>query len=228
MKKGEIIELARDNHLSEEKFQEIISFLRSKNIEGYEKFPYLDSVGKDTICTGHLITQKDRYNLPYYMVDTGEPATQFEIKQEFDKLHKYAEYQKNAINKDKLQSSFFAGVTKLRLTDNQCDVIDRKIIEKKWNELLDQFPNFKIMDWNLQRAVFDVHYQCNVLQKKKPEEIDWNSKDEFKEYVWTKLLNAAKKKNIFQMADQVHVLQSNDYRNNIKKHGLCKESLRNR
>jgi len=78
--------------LTEDKFRDIINFLRSPGIEGFANFPYLDSVGKDTVCTGHLITDKEQYSLPYYMADTGMPATKAEIKKELDKLHKYTEY----------------------------------------------------------------------------------------------------------------------------------------
>ena len=202
--------------LTEEKFRDIINFLRSPGIEGFANFPYLDSVGKDTVCTGHLITEKEMYSLPYYMADTGKPATKNEIKIELDKLHGYTEYQKNAKGKDILRHTFFEHVTKLRLTDEQCDKIDRKIIEAKWNELVEKFPNFTIMDWNLQRAIFDVHYQCDVLHKKDKKDIDWGSQDEFKEYKWPKLLNAAKNKSISQMAENVHVIQSSIERNNAK------------
>ena len=217
----------RENNsiLTEEKFRDIITFLRKDHIEGFANFPYLDSVGKDTVCTGYLITQKEQYNLPYYMADTGKPATRTEIKQEFDKLHQYTEYQKQAAenlkhnknSKDKpYVAGFFKNVTKLRLTDDQCNAIDRKIIETKWNELVEKFPNFTIMDWNLQRAIFDVHYQCDVLKKKNSEDVDWNSRDEFKEYEWPKLLNAAKSKNIPRIADNVYVIQSSNERNNDK------------
>ena len=202
--------------LTEDKFRDIITFLRKDRIEGFANFPYLDSVGKDTVCTGHLITDKEQYSLPYYMADTGKPATKAEIKKEMDKLHKYTEYQKHAEGSDILRHTFFENVTKLRLTDAQCDAIDRKIIEAKWDELVEQFPNFTIMDWNLQRAIFDVHYQCDVLKKKKSTDINWNSKDEFKEYKWPKLLNAAKNKNISKMAEHVHVIQSSSERNNAK------------
>ena len=159
------------------------------------------------------------------MADTGKPATREEIKREFDKLHKYTEYQKQAADnlkhnknsKDKpYVAGFFEDVTKLRLTDAQCDAIDREIIEKKWNELVEQFPNFTIMDWNLQRAIFDVHYQCDVFHKKDKKDIDWSSKDEFKEYEWPKLLNAAKSKNISKIAENIHVIQSSSERNNAK------------
>ena len=211
--------------LTEEKFRDIITFLRKDRIEGFANFPYLDSVGKDTVCTGHLITDKEQYSLPYYMADTGKPAIKAEIKKEMDKLHKYTEYQKQAAEKLKHDKNskdkpyvagFFKNVTKLRLTDAQCDATDREIIEAKWNELVEQFPNFTIMDWNLQRAIFDVHYQCDVLKKKKSTDINWNSKDEFKEYKWPKLLNAAKNKNIPKMAEHVHVIQSSSERNNAK------------
>ena len=202
--------------LTEDKFRDIITFLRNDSIEGFANFPYLDSVGEDTVCTGHLITDKEQYSLPYYMADTGKPATKAEIKKEMDKLHKYTEYQKHAKGKDVLRHTFFENVTKLRLTDAQCDAIDRRIIEAKWNELVEQFPNFTIMDWNLQRAIFDVDYQCDVLKKKKSTDINWNSKDEFKEYEWPKLLNAAKNKDIPKMAEHVHVIQSSSERNNAK------------
>ena len=134
--------------LTEEKFQGIITFSRKDYIEGFANFPYLDSVGKDTVCTGHLITDKEQYSLPYYTADTGKPATKAEIKKEMDKLHKYTEYQKNAAenlkhnknSKDKPYiAGFFKNVTKLRLTAAQCDAIDREIIEKKWNELVPKF-----------------------------------------------------------------------------------------
>ena len=202
--------------LTEEKFRDIITFLRKDGIEGFANFPYLDSVGKDTVCTGHLITDKEQYSLPYYMANTGKPATKTEIKREFDKLHQYTEYQKHAKGSDILRHTFFENVTKLRLTDAQCDAIDREIIEKKWNELVEQFPNFTIMDWNLQRAIFDVHYQCDILHKKDKKDIDWNSKDEFKEYKWPKLLNAAQSKNIPKIAENIHVIQSSSERNNAK------------
>ena len=202
--------------LTEEKFRDIITFLRKDGIEGFANFPYLDSVGKDTVCTGHLITDKEQYSLPYYMANTGKPATKTEIKREFDKLHQYTEYQKHARGSDILRHTFFENVTKLRLTDAQCDAIDREIIEKKWNELVEQFPNFTIMDWNLQRAIFDVHYQCDILHKKDKKDIDWNSKDEFKEYKWPKLLNAAQSKNIPKIAENIHVIQSSSERNNAK------------
>ena len=82
--------------------------------------------------------------------------------------------------------------------------------------MVEKFPNFTIMDWNLQRAIFDVHYQCDVLHKKDKEDIDWNSKDEFKEYKWPRLLNAANNKNILKIAKHVHVVQSSRERNNTK------------
>ena len=198
--------------LTEEKFHDIIDFLRSKDIEGFTNFPYLDSVGKDTICTGHLITEKERYNLPYYMADTGKPATQAEIKQEFDKLHKYTEYQKNAKNTDKLLSHTFAKVTKLRLTDDQCNKIDRKIIEAKWNELVEKFPNFTIMDWNLQRAIFDVHYQNNVMAKAEKEDKNHS----FGKYIWKNLWLSAFNKDINGIADNVHIRDNNKSRNGAK------------
>ena len=209
--------------LTDEKFRDIISFLRKDGIEGFANFPYLDSVGKDTVCTGHLITEKEQYSLPYYMADTGKPATKAEIKREFDKLHKYTEYQKNAAenlkhnknSKDKPYiAGFFKNVTKLRLTDAQCDAIDRKIIEKKWNELVEQFPNFTIMDWNLQRAIFDVHYQNNVTQKAKKEKIDKNHP--FGKYVWKNLWLSATNKDIQGIASNLHIDDGNKFRNDAK------------
>lgn len=180
--------------LTEEKFRDIMNFLRKDGIEGFTNYPYLDSVGKDTVCTGHLITEKEQYSLPYYMADTGKPATKAEIKEEFDKLHEYTEYQKHARGLDILRHTFFKNITKLRLTDAQCDAIDREIIEAKWNELVEQFPNFTIMDWNLQRAIFDVHYQNNVTQKAKKEKIDKNHP--FGKYVWKNLWLSATNKDI--------------------------------
>ncbi len=200
--------------LTEEKFRDIITFLRKDGIEGFANFPYLDSVGKDTVCTGHLITEKEQYSLPYYMADTGKPATKAEIKKEMDKLHKYTEYQKHAKGKDVLRHTFFENVTKLRLTNAQCDAIDRKIIEAKWGELVEQFPNFTIMDWNLQRAIFDVHYQNNVTQKAKKEKIDKNHP--FGKYVWKNLWLSATNKDIQGIASNLHIDDGNKFRNDAK------------
>ncbi len=200
--------------LTEEKFRDIMNFLRKDGIEGFTNYPYLDSVGKDTVCTGHLITEKEQYSLPYYMADTGKPATKAEIKEEFDKLHEYTEYQKHAKGLDILRHTFFKNVTKLRLTDAQCDAIDRKIIESKWNELVEQFPNFTIMDWNLQRAIFDVHYQNNVTQKAKKEKIDKNHP--FGKYVWKNLWFSASNKDINGIANNVHIRDNNQFRNDAK------------
>ena len=198
--------------LTEEKFRDIITFLRKDRIEGFANFPYLDSVGKDTVCTGHLITDKEQYSLPYYMADTGKPATKEEIKKEFDKLHQYTEYQKHAEGSDILRHTFFENVTKLRLTDAQCDAIDRKIIEAKWNELVEQFPNFTIMDWNLQRAIFDVHYQNNII--KKADKIDKNHP--FGKYAWKNLWLSAANKDINGIANNVHMRDNNQFRNDAK------------
>ena len=198
--------------LTEEKFRDIITFLRKDGIEGFANFPYLDSVGKDTVCTGHLITEKEQYSLPYYMADTGTPATKEEIKKEFDKLHQYTEYQKHAKGSDKLRHTFFENVTKLRLTDDQCNKIDRKIIEAKWNELVEQFPNFTIMDWNLQRAIFDVHYQNNII--KKADKIDKNHP--FGKYAWKNLWLSAANKDINGIANNVHMRDNNQFRNDAK------------
>ena len=200
--------------LTEEKFRDIMNFLRKDGIEGFTNYPYLDSVGKDTVCTGHLITEKERYSLPYYMADTGKPATKAEIKEEFDKLHEYTEYQKHAKGLDILRHTFFKNVTKLRLTDAQCDAIDREIIEAKWNELVEQFPNFTIMDWNLQRAIFDVHYQNNVTQKAKKEKIDKNHP--FGKYVWKNLWLSATNKDIQGIASNLHIDDGNKFRNDAK------------
>ena len=200
--------------LTEDKFRDIITFLRKDNIEGFANFPYLDSVGKDTVCTGHLITDKEQYSLPYYMADTGKPATKAEIKKEMDKLHKYTEYQKHAEGKDILRHTFFENVTKLRLTDAQCDAIDRKIIEAKWDELVEKFPNFTIMDWNLQRAIFDVHYQNNVTQKAKKEKIDKNHP--FGKYAWKNLWLSATNKDIQGIASNLHINDGNKFRNDAK------------
>ena len=198
--------------LTEEKFRDIITFLRKNNIEGFTNYPYLDSVGKDTVCTGHLITKKEQYSLPYYMADTGKLATKVEIKKEFDKLHQYTEYQKNAKDKDVLRHTFFENVTKLRLTDVQCDMIDRKIIEAKWDELVEKFPNFTIMDWNLQRAIFDVHYQNNII--KKADKIDKNHP--FGKYVWKNLWLSASNKDINGIANNVLIRDNNQFRNDAK------------
>lgn len=200
--------------LTEEKFRDIMNFLRKDGIEGFTNYPYLDSVGKDTVCTGHLITEKEQYSLPYYMADTGKPATKAEIKEEFDKLHEYTEYQKHAKGLDILRHTFFKNVTKLRLTDAQCDAIDREIIEAKWNELAEQFPNFTIMDWNLQRAIFDVHYQNNVTQKAKKEKIDKNHP--FGKYVWKNLWLSATNKDIQGIASNLHIDDGNKFRNDAK------------
>ena len=200
--------------LTEEKFRDIITLLRKDGIEGFANFPYIDSVGKDTVCTGHLITEKEQYSLPYYMADTGTPATKAEIKEEFDKLHEYTEYQKHARGSDILRHTFFKNVTKLRLTDAQCDAIDREIIEKKWNELVEQFPIFTIMDWNLQRAIFDVHYQNNVTQKAKKEKIDKNHP--FGKYVWKNLWLSATNKDIQGIASNLHIDDGNKFRNDAK------------
>ena len=198
--------------LTEEKFRDIMNFLRKDGIEGFTNYPYLDSVGKDTVCTGHLITEKEQNNLPYYMADTGKPATKAEIKEEFDKLHKYTEYQKHAKGLDILRHTFFKNVTKLRLTDAQCDAIDREIIEAKWNELVEQFPNFTIMDWNLQRVIFDVHYQNNII--KKADKIDKNHP--FGKYVWKNLWLSASNKDINGIANNVHIRDNNQFRNDAK------------
>ena len=198
--------------LTEEKFRDIMNFLRKDGIEGFTNYPYLDSVGKDTVCTGHLITEKKQNSLPYYMADTGKPATKAEIKEEFDKLHKYTEYQKHAKGLDILRHTFFKNVTKLRLTDAQCDAIDRKIIEAKWNELVEQFPNFTIMDWNLQRAIFDVHYQNNII--KKADKID--KSHPFGKYVWKNLWLNASNKDINGIANNVHIRDNNQFRNDAK------------
>ena len=198
--------------LTEEKFRDIMNFLRKDGIEGFTNYPYLDSVGKDTVCTGHLITEKEQYSLPYYMADTGKPATKAEIKEEFDKLHEYTEYQKHAKGLDILRHTFFKNVTKLRLTDAQCDAIDRKIIESKWNELVEQFPNFTIMDWNLQRVIFDVHYQNNII--KKADKIDKNHP--FGKYVWKNLWLSASNKDINGIANNVHIRDNNQFRNDAK------------
>ncbi len=198
--------------LTEEKFRDIMNFLRKDGIEGFTNYPYLDSVGKDTVCTGHLITEKEQYSLPYYMADTGKPATKAEIKEEFDKLHEYTEYQKHAKGLDILRHTFFKNVTKLRLTDAQCDAIDREIIEAKWNELVEQFPNFTIMDWNLQRAIFDVHYQNNII--KKADKIDKNHP--FGKYVWKNLWLSASNKDINGIANNVHIRDNNQFRNDAK------------
>ncbi|MBR1398669.1 MAG: minor capsid protein [Alphaproteobacteria bacterium] len=207
--------------LTEDKFRDIITFLRNDSIEGFANFPYLDSVGEDTVCTGHLITDKEQYSLPYYMADTGKPATKEEIKKEFDKLHKYTEYQKQAAEKLKHDKNskdkpyvaeFFEDVTKLRLTDAQCDAIDREIIEKKWNELVEQFPNFTIMDWNLQRAIFDVHYQNNII--KKADKIDKNHP--FGKYAWKNLWLSATNKDIQGIASNLHINDGNKFRNDAK------------
>lgn len=200
--------------LTEEKFRDIMNFLRKDGIEGFTNYPYLDSVGKDTVCTGHLITEKEQYSLPYYMADTGKPATKAEIKEEFDKLHEYTEYQKHARGLDILRHTFFKNVTKLRLTDAQCDAIDREIIEAKWNELVEQFPNFTIMDWNLQRAIFDVHYQNNVTQKAKKEKIDKNHP--FGKYVWKNLWLSATNKDIQGIAPNLHIDDGNKFCNDAK------------
>ena len=106
----------------------------------------------------------------------------------------------------------FEHVTKLRLTDEQCDKIDRKIIEAKWNELVEKFPNFTIMDWNLQRAIFDVHYQNNVI--KKADTIDKNHP--FGEYVWKNLWLSASNKDINGIANNVHIKDNNQLRNDTK------------
>lgn len=198
--------------LTEEKFRDIMNFLRKDGIEGFTNYPYLDSVGKDTVCTGHLITEKEQYSLPYYMADTGKPATKAEIKEEFDKLHEYTEYQKHAKGLDILRHTFFKNVTKLRLTDAQCDAIDRKIIESKWNELVEQFPNFTIMDWNLQRAIFDVHYQNNII--KKADKIDKNHP--FGKYVWKNLWLSATNKDIQGIASNLRIDDGNKFRNDAK------------
>ena len=98
------------------------------------------------------------------------------------------------------------------MTDAQCDAIDRKIIEAKWDELVEKFPNFNIMDWNLQRAIFDVHYQNNVLATADKED----KNHPFGKYAWKNLWLSAANKDINGIANNVHIRDNNQFRNDAK------------
>ena len=43
-------------------------------IEGYAGYPYLDTEGKNTVCTGNLIDENNTSKYPYTNIDTGKPS----------------------------------------------------------------------------------------------------------------------------------------------------------
>lgn len=201
--------------LTDQKYYDILTFLRNKNVEGFHNYPYLDSVGKKTVCTGNLITSDDPKIYPFYNVNTDNLATKEEIINGYNSLDKYSQQQLSSESEDDFKAEYFQAKTPLRLRQQQCDVIDRNIIETKWKELVDVFPNFSNMSSELQRAIFDVHYQSNIFKTVDEENID--KSHPYGHMKWKNLWLSAKNKDIQGIANNLHVQDGNKYRNHAKK-----------
>lgn len=124
--------------LTYENYYKILEHLRGlKNdkgnyvggIEGYAGYPYLDIVGKNTVCTGNLIDENNTSKYPYTNIDTGEPATPKEIKQGYENNKVYQNDQKSL--KTAHPAKFFEDKTNLRLTEEQCNELDKDAIIKR-------------------------------------------------------------------------------------------------
>lgn len=181
-------------------------------IEGYAGYPYLDTEGKNTICTGNLIDENNTSKYPYTNIDTSKPATPKEIKQGYENNKVYQNDQKNL--KTAHPATFFEDKTNLRLTEEQCNELDKDAIIKRWNRLYDEFPNFKDMSWELQLPIFDTHYQTGIFVDKDGKEAPKDLPDD--ERKWEYLWKNARAKDVKKIAGNLHVLgkgKQNEKRN---------------
>ena len=182
-------------------------------IEGYAGYPYLDTEGKNTVCTGNLIDENNTSKYPYTNIDTGKPATPEEIKQGYKNNKVYQNDQKNL--KTAHPATFFEDKTNLRLTEEQCNELDKDAIIKRWNRLYDEFPNFKDMSWELQLPIFDTHYQTGIFVDKDGKEAPKDLSDDKRK--WEYLWKYARAKDVEKIAGNLHVLgkgKQNEKRNN--------------
>lgn len=128
--------------------------------EGAPKtWPYLDTLGKPAVCTGHLINNYSSYP---WIIDNS-PATSSEIDREAVKLERLIPAQKNGANR---LAESYQDETDLRLSEEYCNRLLQQDILSRWLELQQKFPNFNHMSPNMQQALFSAHYQSNILSPK--------------------------------------------------------------
>ncbi len=147
--------------MTQETYGQLRDFIRSE--EDVKGFPYLDHLGKPTVCEGNLITGKPT-SYPWSMGKGGPLASEAQINAEWQKLVAKISAQANGAN---LRANQYAGVTDLRLTDEQCEQITRDAVLSRWQDLRNRFPNFDRFSPEMQVALFDAHYQANVLNAQK-------------------------------------------------------------
>ncbi len=181
-------------------------------IEGYAGYPYLDTEGKNTVCTGNLIDENNTSKYPYTNIDTGEPATPDEIKHGYENNNVYQNDQKNL--KTAHPATFFEDKTNLRLTEEQCNELDKDAIISRWNRLYDEFPNFKDMSWELQLPIFDTNYQTGIFVDSNGNKAPKDLPDDKRK--WKNLWKYARAKDVEKIAENLHVFgngKQNERRN---------------
>ncbi len=207
--------------LTYENYYKILEHLRGlKNdkgnyvggFEGYAGYPYLDIKGKNTVCTGNLIDENNTSKYQYTNIDTGKPATPKEIKQGYENNKVYQNDRKNL--KTAHPATFFEDKTNLRLTEEQCNDLDKDAIIERWNRLYDEFPNFKDMSWEIQLPIFDTHYQTGIFVDETGNGAPRDLPDDKRR--WKNLWKYARAKDVEKIADNLHVLgegKQNEKRN---------------
>lgn len=102
--------------LPEETEKEIV-----KN-EGYREQVYKDSLGKDTIGIGHLLTDEEKASGKIYGIDYTDGLSKEEAREVL-----FNDYMKATDGRDKLLKNF--GIDKNNLSDNQLDAINEMVFQ---------------------------------------------------------------------------------------------------
>lgn len=171
-----------------------------KQFEGIKNHPYLDTKGYTTTGNGSNVNKWNDFNRVNWLVN-GRPATEEEKRLAFN----HFEYLKNPNNfggksqyGQKIGARRFKNESNLEIDDTEAQRLMQAHLRQDLQHVRGQFPDFDRFPQPLKKVLLDIQYNTGKLKKDK----------------WPKLYNAIRKKNIADMAEEVHRKDIGEDRNN--------------
>lgn len=161
-----------------------------KRYEGSISYPYLDTKGYITTGNGSNVNDWEDFNRVNWLVN-GRPATEEEKRLAFNRF----EYLKNPNNfggKSQYGQGIVAGRFKnesnLEIDDTEAQRLMQVHLRQDLRHVRGQFPDFDRFPQPLKKVLLDIQYNTGKLKQ-----------DE-----WPELYKAISRKNISDMANEVH------------------------
>lgn len=128
------------------------------NAEGdYYDYPYLDTVGKRTVCRGKNVNNPSIfYAQPWQIAGENRPATREEMEIGYNNFNNRPYGSNHGANT-------FENTTNLRLPVDYCEDTYEDDLNYFYNDLQEKMPNFSRMPLPAQLSILEPHYNTGTL-----------------------------------------------------------------